>query len=113
MEGKAMVRRSLLALGAVLLSVTGASADTEPHLGEIMVFGFNFCPTGWTPANGDLQAISSNIALFSLLGVNYGGNGTQTFGLPKGSVIAAPTGSSPATPMSVCIATGGIFPSRP
>jgi microcystin-dependent protein len=29
------------------------------------------------------MAISQNTALFSLLGTNYGGNGTSTFGLPN------------------------------
>lgn len=108
-----MVRRFLFSLGAVMLSVTGASADTNPHLGEIMVFGFNFCPSGWLPANGALQTIQSNTALFSLLGTNFGGNGSQTYGLPKQSVISAPTASVPASGMSVCIATSGIFPTRP
>lgn len=108
-----MVRRSLFALGAVLLSVTGASADTDPDIGEIMVFGFNFCPLGWAATDGGLQAISQNTALFSLVGVNFGGDGMSTFGRPKQSVIAAPTTSTPATAMTVCIATAGIFPSRP
>lgn len=108
-----MVRRFLFTLGAVMLSVTGASADTEPHIGEIMVFGFNYCPSGWLPADGSLQSIQSNTALFSLLGVRFGGDGNQTFGLPKQSVISAPTASVPASRMSVCIAASGIFPAHP
>ncbi len=32
---------------------------------------------------GQILAISQNTALFSLLGTNYGGNGTSNFGLPN------------------------------
>jgi microcystin-dependent protein len=55
---------------------------TEPFIGEIQVFGFNFVPTGWAQCNGALLPINSNTALFALIGVTYGGNGTTTFALP-------------------------------
>lgn len=55
----------------------------DPFVGEIRIFGFNFPPTGWALCNGQLLPISQNTALFSLLGTNYGGNGTTTFGLPN------------------------------
>lgn len=62
---------------------------TEPFVGEIQLFGFNFAPRGWAYCNGALLAISQNTALFSLLGTRYGGNGTTTFGLPDFSGRAA------------------------
>lgn len=55
---------------------------SEPFLGEIRLFGFNFAPTGWAMCNGQILPITQNTALFSLLGIQYGGNGTSTFGLP-------------------------------
>jgi microcystin-dependent protein len=55
---------------------------TEPFLGEIRNFGFNFAPRGWATCQGQLLAISTNTALFSLLGTTYGGNGQTTFSLP-------------------------------
>lgn len=55
----------------------------NPYLGEIRIFAFNFAPKGWAFCNGQLLAISSNAALFSILGVTYGGNGTSTFALPN------------------------------
>lgn len=55
---------------------------SEPFLGEIRAFGFNFPPRGWATCDGQLLAISANSALLSLLGTTYGGNGTTTFGLP-------------------------------
>ena len=54
----------------------------DPFIGEIMMAGFNFAPRGWALCNGQTLAISQNTALFSLLGTNYGGNGTTTFALP-------------------------------
>ncbi len=56
---------------------------SQPFLGEIRVFGFNFAPRGWLQCNGQTLAISQYAALFSLLGTTYGGNGTSTFQLPN------------------------------
>ncbi|SFL16761.1 phage tail protein [Shimia haliotis] len=71
---------------AATLSLAGTSqiaqAD-EPFVGEIRQFGFNFCPRGWAPLDGQLLAVSGNDALFSLLGTIYGGDGRTTFGLPS------------------------------
>ena len=55
---------------------------TEPFVGEIHAFGFNFAPRNWALCAGQLMAISQNTALFSLLGTTYGGDGRTTFGLP-------------------------------
>jgi len=52
------------------------------YLGQIMLAGFNFAPRGFAQCNGQLLPVSQNSALFSLLGVQFGGNGTVTFGLP-------------------------------
>lgn len=54
----------------------------EPFLGQIQPFGFNFAPRGWALCNGALLPISSNTALFSLLGTTFGGDGRTTFALP-------------------------------
>lgn len=56
--------------------------STEPFIGEVKLFGFDFAPRGYQFCAGQLLSISSNTALFSLLGTTYGGNGIQTFGLP-------------------------------
>ena len=54
----------------------------EPFIGQIQPFGFNFAPRGWALCDGQLLPISSNTALFSLLGTTFGGDGRTTFGLP-------------------------------
>jgi microcystin-dependent protein len=60
----------------------------DNFVGEIRMGGFNFAPAGWALCNGQLLSITQNTALFSLLGTQFGGNGTTTFGLPnlQGSV---------------------------
>lgn len=55
---------------------------SNPYLGEIRIFGGNFAPQGWAFCDGSLLSISTNAALFSILGTTYGGNGQTTFALP-------------------------------
>ena len=56
---------------------------SDQFVAELRVVGFNFPPTGWAFANGQILPISQYTALFSLLGTNYGGNGTSNFQLPN------------------------------
>lgn len=69
----------LLFVTAALLGTANAQ---EPFVGEIIMVGYTFCPRGYTEAAGQLLAISSNNALFSLYGTTYGGDGRTTFALP-------------------------------
>ena len=55
----------------------------QPYIGEIRMFAGNFAPAGWAFCNGQLQAISENDALFTLIGTTYGGDGQSTFALPN------------------------------
>ncbi len=54
----------------------------EPFLGEIRVFAGSFAPRGWALCSGQVLPISQNVALFSLLGVTFGGDGRTNFKLP-------------------------------
>ena len=56
--------------------------STEPFIGEIKIFGFNFAPVSYQLCSGQIMSIAQNTALFSLLGTTYGGNGQTTFALP-------------------------------
>src|SRR5882724_2324176 len=55
---------------------------SEPFLAEVRLMSFSFPPKGWALCNGQLLPINQNQALFSLLGMTFGGNGQTTFGLP-------------------------------
>lgn len=75
---------------------------SDPFVGEIRAFPFNFAPTGWALCNGQLLAIAQNTALYSLLGTYYGGNGQSSFALPdlRASVaigVGQGSGLSPRT----------------
>jgi microcystin-dependent protein len=56
---------------------------SQPFLGQIQPLGFGFAPKGWMLCNGQTLPITQYTALFSLLGTQYGGNGTTTFQLPN------------------------------
>ena len=88
-----------LLLQSALSPKTAQSADTistfvsdEGMIGEIRLFAGNFAPRGWAFCDGQLLAINSNQALFSILGTTYGGDGRTTFSLPdlRGRVAMHP-----------------------
>ena len=78
-----------------------------PFIGEIEIFPYGFAPTGWTLCDGRSLPIQQNQALYSLLGVKFGGDGRANFNLPdlRG---AAPIANNTA----YYIATFGIYPQR-
>jgi len=92
------------------VSFTGATAFNfvavdSCVIGDI-VLSVNGYGSGALPADGRLLPIASFTAVFSLIGTNFGGNGTTTFGLPDLRAFA-PNGLQ----YSICV--NGIFPSRP
>jgi microcystin-dependent protein len=105
---QAVVRVGFLLLMLCAFS-RDAAAQTTPFLGQTMTTGFNFCPTGWSTMQGQLLQISQNVALFSLLGTIYGGNGTTNFALPTALPIFTATGA----PLLQCMALQGAYPSHP
>jgi len=72
---------------------------SEPFIGQIQIFGFNFPPRGWFHCDGQLLQISQYSALFALLGTTFGGDGRTNFGLPdlRGRV-AIHVGTGPGLP---------------
>ncbi len=71
----------------------------EPFIAQIVMFGGNFAPRGWAFCDGQLLSISSNTALFSILGTMYGGDGRTTFALPElRGRVAIHQGSGPGLP---------------
>ncbi|QIQ85538.1 phage tail protein [Erythrobacter sp.] len=103
----AIVKASALALGLAALPAAPAQAQ-DRMLAEVFVFAGNFCPRGTLPADGRLLEISTNTALFSLLGTKYGGDGRTTFALPNLDGMDDRDGRE----VRFCIVTQGIYPSR-
>ena len=103
------MRKTGAAVATVAFLLSGFSNSPghaqTPTLGQVTLFGNNFCPRGWAETNGQLLPISSNSALFSLFGTNFGGDGRTTFGLPK-------LPKSQNNSMRYCVAIIGTYPSR-
>jgi microcystin-dependent protein len=78
----------------------------EPFMGQIELFPFNFVPQGWSTCEGQLLAISQNMALFSLIGTTFGGDGQSNFALPNLQ------GKAPGDGLAYYIALQGIYPPR-
>jgi microcystin-dependent protein len=52
------------------------------YIGLIMPFAGNFAPQGWLFCQGQTLPIAQYTALFSVIGTQFGGNGTTNFQLP-------------------------------
>ena len=81
----------------VVLSVKVSGQGMEPFLGQIMWVPYNFSPKNWAACEGQLMPISQNTALFSLLGIKFGGNGTTNFALPdmRGKTVMGDSNTYP------------------
>lgn len=94
------MKLTLLALVAlafsILLGAPSRAGAQDAFIGEIRMFAGNFAPQGWAFCDGQLLPIAQNAALFSILGTQFGGNGTTNFALPdlRGRVPLHP-GSGP------------------
>jgi microcystin-dependent protein len=73
------------------------------NLGDIILSVNGYGAGGALPADGRILSIAGNTAIFSLVGVNFGGDGITTFALPDLRAFA-PKGMQ----YSICVA--GIFP---
>lgn len=81
-----------------------------PFLGEIRIFagGATNLPQGWALCAGQSLAIADYQALYSLLGILYGGDGISTFRLPDLSGrVPIGTGQGPGLSNYPVAATGG------
>jgi len=68
---------------------------TEPLLGMILLFPYDFAPRGWLACDGRLLPFDQNQALFSLLGTRFVGDGGTTFGIPDLKSIALADNTAP------------------
>ncbi|MGK5077313.1 phage tail protein [Janthinobacterium sp. HLX7-2] len=54
----------------------------DPFVGEIRIFCGSFVPRDWAPCDGATLPLQQYNVLYSVIGTQYGGNGTSTFMLP-------------------------------
>jgi microcystin-dependent protein len=65
---------------------------SEPFLGEVRLSPYTSAPEGWMSCTGQTLPINQHQALFSLLGLTFGGDGIRTFGLPNLGNVQLPSG---------------------
>jgi microcystin-dependent protein len=81
---------------AVLLSALPFAAqacNAEPYIGTVCTFTFDWCPSGYLPADGRALNIREYTALFGLIGFSYGGDSKTLSACPI--CAAAPRSAGP------------------
>jgi microcystin-dependent protein len=73
-----LLASALIVVGALAISPTAQGQ----FVGEIDLVAFNFAPANWALCDGSILPITQNVALFSLIGTTFGGDGVSTFALP-------------------------------
>ncbi|MBE5321613.1 phage tail protein [Pedobacter sp. MR2016-19] len=54
----------------------------EGTIGEVRIFAGDFAPRSWALCQGQLLNLTTNQAVYAIVGTLYGGDGRTTFGLP-------------------------------
>lgn len=80
-------------------------------IGEIRLFAGSYAPDNWEFCDGQTMRIDMYPALFSILGTQYGGDGSVTFQLPKLAPLTESDGGK--TPIRYVICRDGYYPMRP
>lgn len=75
------IKKALAIIGSMFSTATFACAY-EPYIGSVCVMATNYCPEGYVMANGQSLSVQNNQALYSLIGITYGGTPSQTFNVP-------------------------------
>lgn len=81
----------------------------EAFIGTITLFAGDYAPDGWLVCDGKELPIAQYQALFSILGNQYGGNGTTHFALPNLTPLPDLDGKGESIYI-VCVE--GIYPTR-
>jgi microcystin-dependent protein len=79
------------------------------YLGEIITFAGPYVPQNFQVCDGSALSISTYEALYSLIGTSYGGDGVNTFKVPKlQGIVAVGTGKSLVGTQYPLASTGGV-----
>lgn len=98
--------RYLINIAGYFPSSGSGASGTDRMLGEIGLFAGKAAPAGLVFCEGQTMSIMQNTALYSVLGVTYGGNSSTTFGLPKLELSDQPL-------VRYTLAIQGFYPVRP
>lgn len=84
----------------------------DSYIGQIRLFAGNYAPQDWALCNGASLTIQDYQALYSLIGVTYGGDGVTHFQLPNLQLVLPVGVSTTATATTSAYRlgeTGGTF----
>ncbi|MFN3075567.1 MAG: phage tail protein [Alphaproteobacteria bacterium] len=56
---------------------------SDPFIGEIRPFAFNYAPMDWAMCSGQSIAYTQNPALYAIIGTTFGGSPGRSFNLPN------------------------------
>jgi microcystin-dependent protein len=71
---------------------------SDQFIGEIRIFALDYAPYGFMTCQGQTLSTQQFTALYAILGITYGGNGTSYFNLPDlQGRCAMGTGQGPGT----------------
>lgn len=76
------------------------------YIGNILLLPYSFNPMGTMLCDGRTLNVTQYQPLYSLLGQNYGGNGSTTFCIPN------MLGQEPQPGMNYYIVNEGLYPVR-
>jgi len=102
------MKKILMAAALLTASVIGATAQTTPFLGQNIIVAFDYCPNGYVRTSGQILPINPYVALFTVLGTTYGGNGTSNFALPS----TQPIFTKNRRVFTECVALTGVYPTQ-
>ncbi|GKW41437.1 tail fiber protein [Pectobacterium parvum] len=74
----------MAATGLSLFSISqvAQACSNEDFTGSVCFTAATYCPNGFLEANGQLLQVNEYQALYSVVGVQYGGDGRTNFGIP-------------------------------
>jgi microcystin-dependent protein len=81
----------------------GGTTAMEVYIGQIGLFPFGISCDSWIECNGALLDIDANEVFYSLIGINFGGDGVNNFAVPK---LPSPDGGK----SKYFISSDGIYP---
>lgn len=107
-----MNKRILVSLGVICFLIAAfiggsphvkAANVSDPAIGQIGLFSFNYVPYGWCACDGGSLPVNQADALFALIGTTFGGDGATAFNLPNLK------DKSPMKGLNYCMAVQGVF----
>jgi microcystin-dependent protein len=81
----------------------------DGYTGTVLLFAGNYAPQNWASCEGQVLPIEQNQVLFSIIGSQFGGDGSTNFALPD-LRKAAPAGPNSTLRYIICVM--GLYPNR-